>query len=68
MQSHNLRTGSDCEVISHLYEEHGDNFVSLLDGMFACALYDKENERLLAFRDHVGICSLYIGWGEKGEV
>mmetsp|Transcript_32716 Transcript_32716/g.5952 ORF Transcript_32716/g.5952 Transcript_32716/m.5952 type:complete len:80 (+) Transcript_32716:298-537(+) len=59
---------SDCEVISHLYEEQGLDFVNLLDGMFACALYDKETERLIAFRDHVGICSLYIGWGASGEV
>lgn len=57
MGRHALRTRTDTEVLVHLYEEHGPDFVSLCDGMFALALLDG-NELLLA-RDPLGVKPLY---------
>ncbi|KQC07035.1 MAG: hypothetical protein APR62_07145 [Smithella sp. SDB] len=39
---HIFRTKTDCEVILHLYEEHGSGFVEKLNNMFAFCLYDSE--------------------------
>jgi len=58
-KGHEFRTTSDTEVILHLYAEYGDNFVNLLNGMFAFIIYDKTNERLFIARDHFGIKPLY---------
>jgi asparagine synthase (glutamine-hydrolysing) len=59
-RGHQFRTGSDCETILHLYEEHGDDFVSHLNGMFAFALWDASRRRLLIGRDAIGIKPLYL--------
>jgi asparagine synthase (glutamine-hydrolysing) len=54
-----FRTGSDCEVIIHLYARHGDRFVDHLNGMFGFALWDAVKRRLLIGRDRLGIKPLY---------
>jgi asparagine synthase (glutamine-hydrolysing) len=59
--THELATRSDAEVIAHLYEDHGDDCVKLLDGMFAFVLYDARRKRFLAARDPIGIKPLYYG-------
>lgn len=56
---HKFLTKSDCEVIVHLYEEYGVNFISKLNGMFAFCLYDTKNEIMIVARDRVGIKPLY---------
>lgn len=56
---HVFKTGSDTEVILHLYEKYGDDFVRYLDGMFCFALWDSSRKRLLIGRDRLGIKSLY---------
>jgi len=56
---HIFKTNSDCEVIIHLYEEFGNNFVEKLNGMFAFCLYDTEKQLLLIARDRIGIKPLY---------
>ncbi len=59
-RGHRLATQSDTEVIPHLYEEYGEGFVRHLDGMFAIALWDARNHKLVLARDHAGIKPLYL--------
>jgi asparagine synthase (glutamine-hydrolysing) len=51
---HRFRSNSDSEVVLHLYEEHGADCVSKLDGMFAIGLWDSGARRLLLARDRAG--------------
>ncbi|WP_456445162.1 asparagine synthase (glutamine-hydrolyzing) [Thiolapillus sp.] len=58
-RGHRFYTRSDTEVIVHLYEEYGDDFVHHLIGQFAIALWDARRQRLLLVRDRAGIRPLY---------
>lgn len=52
---HRFCTQSDTEVIVHLYEQYGDDFVQHLNGQFAIGLWDRRASRLVLARDRVGI-------------
>lgn len=61
-----LRSGSDAEVIPHLYRRYGLDFVRRLRGMFAIALWDVRQGRLVLLRDRVGKKPLvYANDGER---
>lgn len=58
-QGHTFATESDTEVIVHLYEQYGGEFVDHLNGQFAIALWDRKTRRLVLARDRVGIRPLF---------
>ncbi len=57
---HRFKTGSDCEVLLHLYRAEGDEFIHRLNGMFNFALWDAPRRRLLIGRDRLGVKPLYL--------
>lgn len=60
-------TGSDCEVILALYRDKKEKFLDEMNGIFAFALYDEEEDAYLIARDHIGIIPLYMGWDKFGN-
>jgi asparagine synthase (glutamine-hydrolysing) len=58
-RGHRFRTGSDSEIVLHLYEEYGAQCVQHLRGEFAFLLWDERQKRLLAARDRFGIKPLF---------
>src|SRR4051794_28031174 len=59
-QGHRMRTDhSDTEVLVHLYEQHGPAFAERLRGMFAIAIWDTRERRLVLARDRFGIKPLH---------
>jgi asparagine synthase (glutamine-hydrolysing) len=63
-RGHHLRTQSDCEAILHLYEDEGESCLEKLEGMYAFALWDNRNGKLLLARDRFGIKPLYVAVSE----
>lgn len=53
-RGHRLASGTDTEVLVHLYEEYGDELVHALEGMFTFAVWDERRRRLLIGRDRFG--------------
>ncbi|MFC2163397.1 asparagine synthase (glutamine-hydrolyzing) [Acidobacteriota bacterium] len=58
-REHNFVTRTDTETIVHGYEEWGEDFVHKLRGMYAFALWDGRQKKLVIVRDRVGIKPLY---------
>jgi len=56
---HTFQTKTDSETIVHSYEEWGEDFVHRLRGMFAFAVWDGREEKLILVRDRIGIKPLY---------
>ncbi|MCP4355085.1 MAG: asparagine synthase (glutamine-hydrolyzing) [Proteobacteria bacterium] len=54
-----FKTDSDTEVILYSYIVWGKDFVNKLNGMFAIAIYDENIDKLLIFRDRIGVKPLY---------
>jgi asparagine synthase (glutamine-hydrolysing) len=56
---HRFRSATDSEVVVHGYEEWGERCVERLRGMFAFAIHDRRNRRLVLARDRCGVKPLY---------
>ena len=65
-RGHVFKTNSDTETIVHSYEEYGEQCVSHLRGMFAFALWDERDKKLLMARDRVGKKPLYYSVASSG--
>ncbi|MCK9595036.1 MAG: asparagine synthase (glutamine-hydrolyzing) [Candidatus Omnitrophica bacterium] len=58
-KGHVFYTDTDTEVIAHLFEDHGCDCASRLEGMFAFAVWDSRERRFFLCRDRFGIKPLY---------
>ena len=58
-KGHRFYTRTDTEVIAHLYEDRGPDFVSELRGMFGLAVWDRKTRTLVLARDRLGIKPLF---------
>lgn len=69
-QPYEFQTGSDCEVINALYRERDDlaDWLNILNGIFAFALWDRARQRFVIARDPMGVCPLYWGHDRDGRL
>src|SRR5258708_3041020 len=67
-KGHRFATRSDTESLVHGYEEYGDGLLSRLNGMFAIALWDRSNRKLLLARDRAGEKPLHYSLVNNGLV
>lgn len=63
-----LKTTSDTEVILELFAQTGPSCLATMNGMFAFAIYDKEENKVTVCRDHVGIKPLFYYADEQNLV
>jgi asparagine synthase (glutamine-hydrolysing) len=67
-QPYAFQTKSDCEIINALYRQEGPEGIKKLNGIFAFVLWDQAARRYLIARDPIGVCPLYMGNDEHGNL
>ena len=60
-----FKTHSDTEIILEAFSLWRENIAEMLNGMFAIAIYDKDNDALFLFRDRLGIKPIYFYWDDQ---
>ena len=65
-RKYSFRSKSDTETIVHGYEEWGEGVIGKLDGMFALAIWDARNQKLLLARDRFGKKPLFWARDDRG--
>jgi asparagine synthase (glutamine-hydrolysing) len=60
-RGHKFVTQTDVEIVPHLYQIYGDDFVDHINGMFAISLWDTRTKKLILARDRFGEKPLYYG-------
>jgi len=65
-KGYKFRTDSDTEVLLFLYQEYGKQMFTLINGMFAIAIYDRTSKVIILARDRLGKKPLYYFVGEHG--
>lgn len=64
-----FQSGSDCEILLHLYEKFGnvEEFIDELDGVFAFVLHDDANGVTYVGRDPIGVRPVFMGRDTYGS-
>ncbi|MDC1054768.1 asparagine synthase (glutamine-hydrolyzing), partial [Alphaproteobacteria bacterium] len=65
IDSNKFNSNSDAEVIPFLYSKFDIDFLKQLDGMFALAIYDKNNDSFFLARDRLGIKPIYYYYDDN---
>ncbi|MGH9947698.1 MAG: asparagine synthase (glutamine-hydrolyzing) [Pyrinomonadaceae bacterium] len=60
-RGHKFVTQTDVEIVPHLYQLYGEDFVDHINGMFAISLWDTKKKKLILARDRFGEKPLYYG-------
>ena len=61
-----FQTKTDTEVLFKLFIKYGDNFINLVEGIFAISVIDVKNKQIHLFRDFTGVKPLYFSTNEDG--
>lgn len=64
-----FESGSDCEILLHLYEKFGNvaDFIDELDGVFAFVLHDAQVGQTYVGRDPIGVRPIFMGRDNFGS-